>query len=358
VAELAYNRDGLVVVSGRLVAIGATIVGSLLLLAHQYATRHTRRTMAIGAAALVAIVGIDSFWQWSIWEPTHFQPVAVDASVFDAAPVRLEFDLKSLRRADPSRGEIGVRGTFQAHGIPAGWVAQIQRGRGELRFATAPGIAVPGGNVWMPYRGSDAPGALAGDLVSAFEHALGATIVNAPQSRGNADAWLLRAAERTFGHFMGVPAEYSATMTILARRVEAGAPLPLRAGVSATLGSVQVTIVAVDRTAIRVRETRPDLFFPWGEPEIRLALRNRRRGEAILLVRHIWSGGGRWPLRTGPLVIRSEVGPVRADGIETPLDPQWMADAELVMLALRPVGTFQKTVTISGFELPQMNRRD
>ena len=32
---------------------------------------------------------------------------------------------------------------------------------------------------------------------------------------------------------------------------------------------------------------------------------------------------------------------------------QWMAGAELVMLALRPVGTFQKTVTISGFELPQ-----
>ena len=352
VAELSYRRDGLVIVSGRLVAIGATIVGSLLLLAHQYVTRRTKRTMAIGAAALVAIVGIAAFWPWSFWEPTHFQPAAVDAGVFDAARVRLEFDLESLRRADPSRGEIGVRGTFKAHGLPAGWVAHIQRGRGELRFATAPGVAIPGGNVSTPYDGSERPGALAGDLVSAFEQALGASLVNAPQSRGRADAWLLRAAERTFAHFMGVPAEYSATMTLIARRVEAGAALPLRAGASGTLGSVQVTIVAVDRTAIRVRETRPDLFFPWGEPEIRLALRNRSRGEAILLVRHVWSGGRGVPLRIGPLVFRSEVGAVRDDGVETPLDPQWMAGAELVMLALRPVGTFQKTVTISGFVLP------
>ncbi len=273
--------------------------------------------------------------------------------MFDAAPVRLDSTSTSLRRADPSRGEIGVRGTFQARGLPAGWVAHIQRGRGELRFATAPAVAIPGGNVWTPYDGSERPGALAGDLVSAFEHALGASLVNAPQSRGRADAWLLRAAERTFAHFMGVPAEYSATMTLLARRVEAGAALPLRAGASGTLGSVQVTIVAIDRTAIRVRETRPDLFFPWGEPEIRLALRNRRRGEAVLLVRHVWSGGGGGTLRTGPRVFRSEVGPVSGDGTEATLDPQWMADAELVMVALRPVGTFQKTVTISGFELPQ-----
>jgi hypothetical protein len=142
-------------------------------------------------------------------------------------------------------------------------------------------------------------------------------------------------------------------MTLLARRVEAGAALPLRAGASGTLGSVQVTIVAVDRTAIRIRETRPDLFFPWGEPEIRLALRNRGRGEAILLARRVWSGGRGVPLRLGLLVFRSELGAVRDDGVEMPLDPQWMAGAELVMLALRPVGTFQKTVTISGFVLPQ-----
>ena len=94
-----------------------------------------------------SLLGIWNLWPWSFWTPTRFQPAAIAPGVFDAARVRLAFDSASLRRTDPSRGEIGVRGAFQVHGIPVGWVAHIQSGRSELRFATAPAVVVPGGPV-------------------------------------------------------------------------------------------------------------------------------------------------------------------------------------------------------------------
>jgi hypothetical protein len=350
--DVGPRRAGLAAISGRLVAVGSAILFSLCLVAHQYLTRRTRRTVIAGAAAILLFFGIWNLWPWSFWAPTRFQLGPIDASAFEVAPVRLEFDLASLRRTDPSRGEIGVRSAYQVRGIPVGWVAHIQSGHSELRFATAPAVLVPGGNVSMPYLHWELSGALDSDVVSAYEHALGARIVNAPRERGNADAWLLRAAEATFQQFWGVPAEYTATLTLLARRVHAGPPVPLRAGASGALGNSQITVVAIDREAIHVREARPSLFFPWNEPDIRLALRNRGRGEAILLARHrrLWAGPGL--MSTSVLLARSEAAPVNGDGAETILDPQWMANAELVLLALEPVGTFEKTVRISGFVLP------
>lgn len=345
-------REGLAVFSGRLVAVGAELAVSLGLLVHQYLTRRSTRTMLAGAAAIALFFGIWNLWPWPLWAAARFQPAAVDAGVFDPATLRLEFDTASLRRTDTPRGEIEVRGTYQAQGIPAGLVAHILTGRGEMRFATAPAIAVPGGNVSVHYLGSEPRGGLVGDVLSAFEHALGARIVNAPQQRGTANAWLLRAAEATFQQFQGVPAEYSATLTLLASRAEPGPALPLRAGASESLRSVQVTIVSVDRGSIHVRETRPSLFFPWGEPQIRLALRNRGRGEAILLAKRLGPRPGIGLMSIGLLQTRSEIGLETGDGAETLPDPQWMADAELVMLALVPVGTFEKKVTMSGFELP------
>jgi len=356
--SLTAQRTGLAIGSGYVAAVGTVIAVSLCLLAHQFMTRRTRRTTVAGAAAIVLCFGIWNLWPWSFWTPTRFQPAAIDPGVFDAARVRLAFDSASLRRTDPSRGEIGVRGAYQVHGIPVGWVVHIQSGRSELRFATAPAVVVPGGTVSMPYLHWELSGTLAGDVVSAYEHALGARIVNAPQQRGDADAWLLQMAEPTFLRFQGVPAEYSATVTLLARRVEAGPSLPLRAGACGSLGSMQVTIVAVDRLALRIREAQPSLFFPWGEPAIRLVLRNRGRGEAILLARHrgLWAGLGL--TSPGVRLARSETSFVIGDGAETIPDSQWMADAELLMLALVPVATFEKPVRISGFELPQMDRRD
>jgi len=354
VVEFRAQQPGLVMASGRLVALGASIVGSLLLLVHQYATRRTMRTILAGAAMVVVIVGIINFWPWSFWSRTRSQPPAVDPLVFDAAPVKLEFDTASLRRGDGSQGQVEAQCAYRAEGLPVGWVAHVAEGGGELRFATAPSVAVPIGEVSAPYFGSDLSRSLAGDVVGAFEHALGARIVNAPTEDGNADVRLLRLAEATFQRFQGVRAEYSATLTLLARRVEAGPAIPLRAGASGVLGNVQVTVVSVDRWNIQVRETKPALFLPWGEPEIRLALRNRRRNEAILLARHNGTVSVFGVVTSDLLVTRSETGVVNADGIKAFADAQWMADAELVMFAIQPVGTFQKTVRISGLVLPQM----
>jgi hypothetical protein len=355
VVRLSSQRAGLVVVSGWLAAIGASVVGSLWLLVHQYVTRQTTRTMAIGAVAVIAVVGVGDFWPWSFWSPTYFQPGGVNPRVFDAAPVALEFDPASLRSGDASQGEVEVRGSYRAEGLPVGWVAHIRQGRGTLRFATAPDVAVPTGEVFTPYLGSDVRRSHVGDVVRAFEHALGTRIIDAGPDDGRADARLLRLAGSTYQRFLGVPAEFAGTVTMLARRAEAGPAIPLRAGASGTLDSVRITVVSVDGSAIEVRDSRPSLFFPWGEPEIHLALRNRRRGEAVLLSRHV-SSLTRFGFSTAGLVVtRATTEAVNADAGRTLADARWMADAELVMLSLEPVGTFEKRVRIDGFVLPQMD---
>jgi len=359
VIDAHAHRHGMAMASGLLMAMGVSISASLLLIWHQFVTRQTKRTLALGAVAVVIAVAAGDFWPWSFWSATHFQLPAVDARVFDATAVRVSLADSDLRRGVASRGHIDTRGLVRVDGVPAGWVVRVLYGESRLRFPPEPTIysSAVRDISW----GDDT--ATGGDAKLALERALGTRIVNSPTGGvgwrlffGGFAAHLLDLPEAVFQPKQNVPGEYDATIRLAAMRAQIGATIPLAPGASGHFRSVEVTIVAVNRPksggVVQVRETRPRLFLPWNEPDVLMVLRNRRTGESLFLRRDRQSTPGfglaarDLKLERARLEVADRPAPPRV------IDVEWMADAELVMVTLETVGSFEKQVKVSNFRLP------
>jgi hypothetical protein len=55
-----------------------------------------------------------------------------------------------------------------------------------------------------------------------------------------------------------------------------------------------------------------------------------------------------------PADLSHEVTPFSPGETSAAIDARWLADAELVLVALEPIGVFEKQLKIDGFVLPQL----
>ena len=198
----------------------------------------------------------------------------------------------------------------------------------------------------------------------ALERALGTRIVNSPtrgfgwRVSGGFAVYLLDLPEAVFQRKQNVPGEYDATIHLAAMRAQIGATIPLAPGASGRFRSVEVTVVAVGREksgwVVQVRETRPKLFLPWSKPDVLLLLRNRRTGESLVLRRDRQGFPGFGLAVTDLTLERARLEIADRPVPSRVIDAEWMAGAELVMVALETVGTFDKQVKVSDFKLPFM----
>jgi hypothetical protein len=156
-------------------------------------------------------------------------------------------------------------------------------------------------------------------------------------------------------------ADYDADFTSRLFKVSGSASTPLKAGGVARLASNENTITAVDRwgggrITVMVRNARALSLFPRESPLIVYGLLNRARRELAFGTFHQTGGWSSFPgaqlqVRTASIRIQDRAGePFAADADD------WLAGAELVMVALEPLGTVKTKVHIPEFVIPDDGR--
>jgi hypothetical protein len=357
--------------SGRLVALALSVVGSLALIAHQYLTRSTRRTLWLGTAVLALAVVAGDFWPWNFLPEST--PPPVDAAVFDPAGVRLSMDPDWLRRGDatstrvraasyasgrapsaPNEPTVETRGFVRADGVAAGWILRVLRGEGQVRIGgqTRTGRLYGVYTGETPYTRNDPGAGLAGDVKLAFEQALQARIVNASRMVEGISVHLFDLPEAAFQQLQGTPGAFQANVDTEASRVVLSSPIPLAPGASGRLAGRGVTVLDVrpgnPGEFATIREARAKVKLAV-DPGIHVLVRNRRTREAFLPPSSM-SVSGPYGLLGWDMALAYRTLSVPKTTVA--VDARWLADAELVIAVLEPVGTFEKPLVLDEFVLP------
>jgi|WetSurMetagenome_2_1015567.scaffolds.fasta_scaffold63751_2 hypothetical protein len=358
--------------TGVLVALAVVIGGGLALLASQYKTRATRRTIVLACATLVLAVAAGDLWPWAIGPQPARPPL--DPRLLSPSSVRLSIDADSLRRsreepapiafasspARPTRETgatfVAVRATLRVEGLPPGWMPDFGGGTGSVRLGEREAVT---GNV-LPVQAVTFPVFARGDVEfssrakSALEHALGVRVVNTGKVSEGVRADLFALPASAYVDQRGERASFEGTVTVEARRVIVSKGVPLRPGAACRLDGEEMTVLdvrpGVGRLAT-VRRARTDVsmgLHPTAQP----ALRNRRTGEAVFL--------GEFRDASGPMGFGTSDMQLVHSSLRLPqrlavdIDARWLQDAELVLAAFETVGAFEKRLTLKDFELPNM----
>jgi hypothetical protein len=347
--------------SGLLVAASLFCAGLPALIVGQFVSRRTRRSVVLAIALMGSLAALVELWPWNL--------LAVDRPVTDPG-----FDARTVAvSVAPSKPLLGLRGKhfygrFSASGVPPGWVVVPYTTRGRLRLADGTTL-FSSRQTWLTTVGYfdvfEALGFGAG-VLAAVEHVTGARLLNNPwpADGSSAPSTSIPLVDVPESVLRAQPAgvwDYDGTLTCGALRASEVDAVALRVGGVARLGALEATVVAVERIlvppsgdAVRIalRTARPRLLFPRLTPAVSYVLRNRARGE--LLVGHRVSIGRMPRFNSEPLDVRYvdlDFEPVR--GRPLALDDTWVADAELVLVALEQKGVFAKAVHISDLRLSE-----
>ena len=112
--------------------------------------------------------------------------------------------------------------------------------------------------------------------------------------------------------------------------------------------SQQHQVIALSFESIDVEKRQAKFAFG----DCSKLLRNRRTGEAFFPSPE---KGGIGPFGLLPNDMRVARRELALPGTTVPIDARWLADAELVIAAIKPLGTFEKALTLEGFVLPRMS---
>jgi hypothetical protein len=350
-----------------LVLAGATVVLASALAGQQYLTRRTARTAIASLAGLVTIVGITAAWPVRAaleriprsaveWTGGGNISAAVPA---ESVRVRASLYQRPTGGADHA---YYITGNLLMGGLDEDLLVHVLHGEATLQ--------VPGAEKAFTFENVYAYGFgyLAGDLADRFtqrnfERAIGARLV-ARQSRFGPWLQLLTVASSSvYGAYEGKPGTYDATLTLEALRIGRVASMPLRPGASRELNGVETTILAIRVTSstpgasrslysIDLRRATPRSWLARPADRVEFALRNRRRGEAVI----VWTGGGYAEESLCHTFVVASRGRAQFDRSVTmsPIDDAWLADADLVMVSLQSLGRFEKTIRIENFTLPKV----
>lgn len=339
-----------------------TILLAGALIAHQYLTRRTKRTVAGMFIALALVLATQTFWPWDFL--THPVVVANDPN-FNAAPIKVSLggyvnssDVMTMRGQGAPAKNISAQ--LDTEGAPKGYILEPKDVRPRLTLPDGRSIEVQKAqNTYFSRPNSEA-----------LEYALGGTpIVNASDYFNNINTSLFTVDAETYQKYVDVPLKLSADIDFVASRYVLAAEMPLEKGARYDHGSEHDVITDVLHQPagvdIVLRERALHLLFKsadepsWqqavlGSDKIVYLLLNKKRGEAVLQKQennmNIDFGMGSQRLVNKP--VRLSFGQSPNNGQVTPdLTPEWLADATLVRLELTPSATFSKELTVDAFKL-------
>ncbi len=138
--------------SGLLVGAIWFCAGCLAIIAGQYVSRRTRRSLLLAAALASSTLGVVTFWPWPLLVPRR--PVS------DAAfnPASVEVSLSAVARRPPAAssylGDVRYSpGDFQAADVPAGWVVAPFTVDATLRLSDGATVAYHD-DTWLSHIGT------------------------------------------------------------------------------------------------------------------------------------------------------------------------------------------------------------
>jgi hypothetical protein len=331
------------------------------LTARQYLTR---RTSGVAFAALVAALGIVAMAAlWPIQLTVRYLPSWDDPAVEPASPgwhgagdVSVSVQEGSLRLVLPGALD-QIVGDLRVEGLADDVVVRTAGGRGTLRF-------LDDGEVVEQRRtyASGFPLGLA-DLEDAtsrrhFERVLGVRLVDPVPPWWNG-LRLVAFKPGTYAAHRGRQAIYEASLLLDAYRIEAAAATALKKGASVRVGDVSTTVLGVrwqpkpPGWVIDVREAAPRILLPGSSLRVVHLLRNRKRGEAMVLSPH--SAGDAMHGQYGMSVMATRLTYVPFYGAPPGVsaDAAWLEDAELILVSFERLARFRKHVTLANVVLPE-----
>jgi ABC-type transport system involved in multi-copper enzyme maturation permease subunit len=336
------------------------IVVAGTLIAHQYLTRKTTRTIAGAVIGVALVLTAQSFWPWDFLKP---KPLPGNDPNFDAGALKVSLigkittsDVVTLRGQEAPSKNIMAR--VQMVGIPKGYVVQDQ--------GVDPHLVLPGGTALDMIPAGAKLSLYAGNQPDndALESALGGTpIVNAHgySFNNNGDEISLFTLDsNTYNKYAAVPLKFSARVDFIAFKYVLTAEMPLAKGSRYDHGSEHVVITDVlnepGGVDILLRERNLNLLFDIKNNRrdrglVVYLLLNKKRGEAVAVKQYsstsfnVQTGLSSQRLVNRP--VRLSFGPVQnRTEMAPPLTPEWLADATLERLELTPVAEFSKELTV------------
>jgi hypothetical protein len=344
------------------IGIGVVALCAMLIV-RQYLTRRTARVAFAALVAALGMITVAALWPMQLmvtyrptWEDLENATPSGDWRGVDAISVAVPAE--SLRLLAASNDREWLLGDLRVGGLEEGVILRTAGGRGTLRFQ-AGGDAVEWRRAYALGYGVG-PVSLADEAsLSHFERMLGARFMDRiPVSMTGVRLVEIKtavSAARRGGH-----ADYDANLVFDAFRVKAAAVMPLRIGASGRAGGVETTVVGIQkapkpgRYVIDLRGAAPRVLLTGNELRVECFLRNRKRGEAVVLWGDIRDAGSRGLSSTSVLVVRREGvidKAVRSPGVS--VDDAWLEDAELVLVSFERLARFTRHVTLADFVLPE-----
>lgn len=338
------------------VAVGGAVV------AHQYLTRRTRRSVLMALAGALLAFGVGTAWPWTFLPggPTGRSPYHAPGMAVDVTPSHVaEHSLAPGYASDSLQvlGHLRVGGVPQEHAVDALVI------RSDLAYPAEAPVTFDGSRrdaveAWVSPRWDP-------DLV---RRVLGGVSFVNPEHAPDLPLVLSLVKRSVYQTHRGVEGTYRALVSVSVLRYDVRGSRPLTRGAPSDDLS-QVAILSVERQAnaiaVLARETFLQLLLR-GEPKwlgastwselgrrVLYVLRNRDRGEALWPAHH--------PLTdVDPLILfeilsdRPLKQHVRRLVYESaaPISQEWLKQAELVRIEAHEVGSTTRDVVIVPFVLP------
>lgn len=323
----------------------------------------TRRGAATTWAALIAVLGLATVAALPsvalLPEIDRWQPQA-DNQWEGARGVTVAILPDTIRERPFRRQAVGVIGDVAVAGGEKGILLDIVEGHGTLRLPNRT-TAIEEPDVDR-FNFDPVFHIALGDEAGrrTFERAIGARLVTRVPLNWNA-LNLVQLPPGEYREFQGTSGAYEADLVMAAYRVAVSRAIQLRPGLATGVDSVGITLlppgpVRDTRSSWRFdfRETVPRALVPVPVARVGYVLRNRRLGEAALLVgraKHLTARG-----LTSTFLLVTDVSVALEPSVTDlrPSDRAWLADAELLVVSFELVGTFDKHVVVPTFRLPDV----
>lgn len=345
-------------------AVAAIIVG-VLVVAHQYRTRATKRTIGIAVSGALVALLIAFAWPWPILRATSEVPTwAQDATLARLVTAREVVQLERGPDLDaPSPWRIG-RGHMFVEGVPAGWLA-ITRLRSAVVTAQS-GERIESLGIGYSTILTSGPDDST-SLNSGLRAILGVDAVVGPRLSPS-ESMVMIAAQRQPALDRGFVGAYRGEFAIDLAEMSVAAVLPLQQSSAFQSGALRITLVESRwydqgvNISYRMSDVRSSYFDRKLPDSYDFYLRSPSRRKATE-AQHVFRGTSFYTPRFGVSGVHlSAASPFYADmremnfssnyygrTVAVNVDRSWMDDAELVIVRTRRAGTISRTL-----EAPQL----
>jgi len=369
---------------GFVVMLLLTIAATFMLVTVQYRTRSVRRSVLTGTAGICVALAAVLLW------PSAGRLVPVpdwanrDSAVQLIAETprgefRLSHDGSPLRPGDG--WQIGVA-RLTVRGVEEGWLTTVTLKDASITFDGATVRTAGNGYSTQAVLMAGKDSLIDGPHRPVERQVLGVSrlleSLPFPQAERGTPAIILADAE--FRNRLGSQGTYRGSFQVDLDRLTVAATLPLQAGATSQSPKRRLIVdqvIAQNRAAsIRLRHfISTSMFASELQPRLSFYLRNRSRSEAVAGSSHGGFGGvsagiglmligiGGWSSPTeagnGFSIISDVIRfPVAYGGYATgpppfEITPEWLSQAELVIVRTIPAGSVSRDVEITGFEIAE-----